>query len=209
MISSSALLTPPHSISPSSPSYCPFLAPLTRSPRLLPPHSKGGDMNLPCSIKSFLLRQCLGGSSRLAAAEEVRDCTASDLMPRKVRISLFGLICAQQTCITSATRDRCMNCAKSFDPRQNEKLSLFSMQRFRLTSGKHHCRHCCRVVCQECSSQSLPLQAMPEFIQQQTSKSTVRVCNVCFAVLTNGLPSQRSSSSSTQTSYISLDEIRP
>jgi ankyrin repeat protein len=57
-------------------------------------------------------------------------------------------------------------------------------QTLRLSSGKHHCRICNRVVCQECSSTYLDFDNMPEFFQENCKKieTTFRVCKVCFGI---------------------------
>lgn len=47
---------------------------------------------------------------------------------------------------------------------------------FRVAMRKHHCRHCGRIVCYNCSSNKIPI---PKF---QLS-SPARVCDTCFDVL--------------------------
>ncbi|XP_054156411.1 rabankyrin-5-like [Oppia nitens] len=51
--------------------------------------------------------------------------------------------------------------------------------KFTLTTRKHHCRHCGRVLCSRCSSKDLP-------ILKFNLTKPVRVCEVCFDVLTLG-----------------------
>lgn len=47
---------------------------------------------------------------------------------------------------------------------------------FRVAMRKHHCRHCGRIVCYNCSSHKIPI---PKF---QVTKPT-RVCDTCYDVL--------------------------
>ncbi|OQR98967.1 myosin-like protein [Achlya hypogyna] len=49
-------------------------------------------------------------------------------------------------------------------------------QAFGMAMRKHHCRHCGRIICYQCSSNRIPL---PKFNQP----SAARVCDVCFDVL--------------------------
>jgi len=51
--------------------------------------------------------------------------------------------------------------------------------RFTLTMRKHHCRHCGRLVCARCSEHQLPI------VKYNLNKN-VRVCHMCFDVLTMG-----------------------
>jgi len=53
--------------------------------------------------------------------------------------------------------------------------------RFSLTKRKHHCRHCGRIFCHDCSSHKLALAG---------SKNPVRVCDPCHSALTT--PTTRS-----------------
>ncbi|XP_067934786.1 rabankyrin-5-like [Watersipora subatra] len=59
--------------------------------------------------------------------------------------------------------DNCLECATKFN----------------LKTRKHHCRHCGRLLCSKCSSRDIPI------IKFSLNKP-VRVCNVCFDVLTLG-----------------------
>ncbi len=144
----------------------------------------GGDLNVPCTMNSIFLQ----GDARISfskektdiktvALMEKSDCTASDLMPKAPRFKLFDAICVPQTRIPGETRDRCMNCAATF----GGDSSFGSM--FRISSGKHHCRHCLRVVCQDCSPNELPRSRMPQFVQNNNTETSMRVCLVCYAVL--------------------------
>merc|ERR1711991_807812 len=51
--------------------------------------------------------------------------------------------------------------------------------RFSLTKRKHHCRHCGRIFCHDCSSHKLALAG---------SKNPVRVCDPCHSALTTPTP---------------------
>ncbi|XP_074870134.1 rabankyrin-5 isoform X2 [Carettochelys insculpta] len=51
--------------------------------------------------------------------------------------------------------------------------------RFGVTTRKHHCRHCGRLLCHRCSTKEIPI------IKFDLNKP-VRVCNICFDVLTLG-----------------------
>ncbi|KAG9492566.1 hypothetical protein GDO78_000846 [Eleutherodactylus coqui] len=51
--------------------------------------------------------------------------------------------------------------------------------RFGVTTRKHHCRHCGRLLCHKCSTKEIPI------IKFDLNKP-VRVCNICFDVLTLG-----------------------
>ncbi|KAJ6655693.1 hypothetical protein lerEdw1_004746, partial [Lerista edwardsae] len=51
--------------------------------------------------------------------------------------------------------------------------------KFGVTTRKHHCRHCGRLLCHKCSMKEIPI------IKFDLNKP-VRVCNICFDVLTLG-----------------------
>ncbi|XP_023688715.1 rabankyrin-5 isoform X1 [Paramormyrops kingsleyae] len=51
--------------------------------------------------------------------------------------------------------------------------------KFGVTTRKHHCRHCGRLLCHKCSLKEIPI------IKFDLNKP-VRVCNICFDVLTLG-----------------------
>ncbi|CAD5206644.1 unnamed protein product [Bursaphelenchus okinawaensis] len=57
--------------------------------------------------------------------------------------------------------------------------------KFSLTMRKHHCRHCGRLTCSKCSEQQIPI------LKYNLAKN-VRVCRVCYAVLTTGISSKPS-----------------
>lgn len=52
--------------------------------------------------------------------------------------------------------------------------------KFSVKTRKHHCRHCGRLLCAKCSSKQIPI------IKYELTKP-VRVCNVCFEMLTSGV----------------------
>ena len=56
--------------------------------------------------------------------------------------------------------------------------------KFNLANRKHHCRHCGRLLCAKCSNKDVPV------LKFSISKP-VRVCQVCFDVLTLGPPRDR------------------
>lgn len=164
----------------------------------------GGDLNVPCNMKSPFLQSDI--NPNLAASKDAADmkamelitasdCTASDLMPRNPRYKLFGSIKVLQTRIPGETRDRCMNCGNNF-----VASSSFSM--FRISSGKHHCRHCHRVVCQDCSPNELPRNRLPHFVQEHYNDAYVRVCTVCYSVLTETKDSNASGGPARKTSIL-------
>jgi ankyrin repeat protein len=143
----------------------------------------GGDLNIPCSMSSTFLQ---GGNGvvdiglttsnydkKTLELMATSDCTASDLLPKTPRYKLFAYIRVLQTRIPGDTRDRCMNCANPFN----------QSSYFRISSGKHHCRHCNRVVCQTCSPNEVPRHKLPAFVQNAYSESSMRICVVCYAVL--------------------------
>ena len=51
--------------------------------------------------------------------------------------------------------------------------------KFSLATRKHHCRHCGRLLCSKCSERDMPI------IKYNITKP-VRVCEICFDVLTLG-----------------------
>ena len=51
--------------------------------------------------------------------------------------------------------------------------------RFSITTRKHHCRHCGRLLCSKCSEKDIPI------VKYNLAKP-VRVCDTCFDVLTLG-----------------------
>lgn len=122
-----------------------------------------------------------GGSVAGAALHPEAYCTASDLTPKAPRLRLFRCITAPQTRIPGETRDRCMQCAGDFSGK--DSANFYSM--IGLVTGRHHCRLCQRVICSNCSIKEIPRSEVPDFVAAATQSSMVRVCNVCYAALTD------------------------
>ena len=139
----------------------------------------GADMNLPCPMSSHLLQKSQDDSSRSTSRDSQlykisdgkpkssprnaalsSDCTASDLMPRSVRVHLFGYIRVAQSRIPLESRDRCMNCGGTFDSARSGASKAFSFFRSE-NSLKHTCKHCCRVLCANCCSNEVPKHLVP------------------------------------------------
>ena len=136
----------------------------------------GADMNLPCPMDSYMLQYGEQNGKKISSKMGIfQDCTTSDLMPRAVRPTLFKSIRSYQTHIPSDSRDRCMNCASLFQE------DLYILLTF--STGKHHCRYCNRLICQDCSTKSIPREMMPSFITNYNSESKCRVCIVCYDIL--------------------------
>ncbi|XP_052269001.1 rabankyrin-5-like isoform X3 [Dreissena polymorpha] len=64
-------------------------------------------------------------------------------------------------------------------PWSDGEMCLECTVKFSLKNRKHHCRHCGRLLCAKCSSKDMPI------IKYNLSKP-VRVCDVCFDVLSIG-----------------------
>ena len=70
----------------------------------------------------------------------------------------------------------------SIEPKWGEgDLCQECNQKFGITTRKHHCRHCGRLLCSKCSDKEMPI------IKYGISKP-VRVCDTCSDVLTIGVP---------------------
>lgn len=136
----------------------------------------GADINIPCAMNSALLRRRdRADSDVIIEFMDLQDCTASDLMPRSARNTLFPYISQPQTWIDGDSRDRCMNCAAMF-PESN----IFNP----FASVKGHCRHCGRIVCPDCTPTTVPRDILPPFLKNAVSDSNVKVCRVCYPILT-------------------------
>ena len=59
------------------------------------------------------------------------------------------------------------------------EFCLECKNKFSITNRKHHCRHCGRVLCKKCSEKEIS-------ILKFSLQKPVRVCDVCFDVLTAG-----------------------
>jgi len=153
----------------------PFLATLQASPSSNGTKSpKNGNMELNLSIQK---------------KTKESDCTANDLLPRSVRKDMYSRIIVPQTRIPLDLRDRCMNCAVSFEE-ERERMALESSSSFfssltasmSSTSVKFHCSMCSRVVCDKCSSYEVNRYSMPEFLQQSNERK-MQVCSVCYGII--------------------------
>ena len=72
----------------------------------------------------------------------------------------------------------------SIEPKWGEgDLCQECKQKFGITTRKHHCRHCGRLLCSKCSDKEMPI------IKYGISKPA-RVCDICSDVLTLGIGSQ-------------------
>jgi ankyrin repeat protein len=160
----------------------------------------GGDLNIPCNMNSAFLQLGIGStvnhplnaeshlitssSSKHPSDQKTKeilntaDCTASDLMPKSPRYRLFASIKVLQTRIPGETRDRCMNCGNNF-------IQSSSFFRSMISSGKHHCRYCHRVVCQDCSPHEVSRSKFPIFVRECYHEASLRACIVCETILTS------------------------
>ena len=152
----------------------------------------GGDMNLPCSMSCTLLKTGdESSSSKIRNYMDLGDCTCSDLMPRSQRPKLFRYISVKQTLISERGRDRCMQCACLFNTAASDSATVKAHTRISnvfsalklLSSGKHHCRYCGRLLCRQCSPNSIPLSKMPHFIQGVSDERNLRMCVICYDLL--------------------------
>jgi ankyrin repeat protein len=157
--------------------------------------ARGGDLNIPCKMQStFLSLGFVDGDCDSSSADHSQDCaseslemharhaiTTSDLLPKKPRYGVFSSIRCAQSKIRSVNRDRCMNCGDGFAG-EGPKANL--LDAFQLTTGRHHCRHCRRVVCPQCATRCLSGDLVPEFVQvAYPDEVSYRVCDVCYDVL--------------------------
>jgi ankyrin repeat protein len=150
----------------------------------------GADMNIPCTISSVLLRQAMGRAhsdrdmgTNLSLLSQT-DVLASDLIPRTYRLSLYACLVSPQTKVPFESRDRCMQCSVSIDDDKSRSTSSFSpFGNMFKTNIKNHCRHCNRVVCKDCIVKELPRARMPQFVQDSSKETTMKVCTVCYEII--------------------------
>lgn len=138
--------------------------------------SHGADLNIPCLMSSRTLRSNSESWKLSDWGVELPDtglleCTASDLMPPSSRAKLFKHISRWQSRIAPHSRDRCMNCAASFQEKQ-KKLA------------KKSCLHCGRIVCGACSAPTDRRNgaALPTFLGDAVA-SEHQLCTTCCTTL--------------------------
>ena len=135
---------------------------------------QGADMNIPCAMDCYLLSKGYNRDSVNGLQELAKECTMSDLLPKPPRYRVFSAISAIQTSIPDDSRDRCMNCGSAFTS------SFFSG----FFTGKHHCRHCNRLLCKECCYGELPRHLFPEFVcEAYPSADPIKVCVICEKIV--------------------------
>ena len=138
----------------------------------------GADMNVPFLMSSRTLRS----NSDLWKLSDLgvdlpdtglQECTASDLIPLSSRVKLFQYISVWQSRIAPHSRDRCMNCATSFQDKTKKMV-------------RHSCLHCGRIVCAQCSITEMSKSALhlPEFLGN-VSPSDHQICKTCFTGLSH------------------------
>lgn len=176
--------------------------------------SHGGDLNIPCSMKSTFLTigfvdgehdlhddnefetntaedvRSTAGSQKSGKSNpevEVKDAiTATDLLPKKPRYDVFSSITTLQSKIRAVNRDRCMNCGDYYEGEGPAASFVAALNLTTgLSAGRHHCRHCRRVVCIKCASHFLTAEQVPDFVRDEYggTESTYRVCEICYDVL--------------------------
>ena len=165
-----------------------------------------GDLNISCNMYSKFLSQGYvdtvvsdiytdtpkstntdaNCSDTIEKSEEyMHTITASDLLPKKPRYSVFSSISTVQSRIRAVRRDRCMNCGDHFLGEAPD-TSILDLLQLRNLSGRHHCRHCRRVICPKCACYHLTAELVPEFVRvEYASERKFRVCEVCYQLLTD------------------------
>ncbi|CAG0905970.1 unnamed protein product [Cyprideis torosa] len=94
--------------------------------------------------------------------------------PNKQGVTIFNYQLATKTLLL-----RLLDCVGCEPPWAESETCLECGNRFSLTTRKHHCRHCGRILCSKCSSSVIPI------IKFGLNKP-IRVCQLCFDVLTLG-----------------------
>ncbi|KAG6727444.1 hypothetical protein I3843_02G114100 [Carya illinoinensis] len=59
---------------------------------------------------------------------------------------------------------------------------------FTVFNRRHHCRHCGRVFCARCTSNSVPVPSGVDPTTAQEERERIRVCNYCFKQWVQGIP---------------------
>lgn len=159
-------------------------------------------MNIPCPMNCELIRRS-GSKQENVSFDTTPDrqtrqdlvdgvngeiVTASDIVPRgEPRRRVFAAIIVPQTLVDEVGRDRCMNCASTFES------NMFGM----FGSGRHHCRFCMRLICSNCAPAETTISIFPAFIQNMyPGRTQLRVCNVCEPILRNDYPPNQTQSTS-------------
>lgn len=100
-------------------------------------------------------------------------------------------------------------------PDQSCRVCYECDSQFTVFNRKHHCRHCGRVFCAKCTTNSVPAPSSDPRIPREECEK-IRVCNFCFkqweqgvAILDNGIqvPSLDFSTTSSTTSVVSPKSI--
>lgn len=110
--------------------------------------------------------------ARLDIKDE-RGKMAFDKVNRRVLRRLLSKISTPPTWVRDDERPNCMICAKKFS----------------LATRRHHCRHCGRILCGECSHLSVESVKFPKAFgnrlkrgQAKANKDDQRVCKTCFGI---------------------------
>jgi hypothetical protein len=99
-----------------------------------------------------------------------------DKVNRKVLRQLINKISFPPVWVPDAERSHCMLCSRKFS-------------RLRIGVRRHHCRHCGRICCGQCSHVSVESVAFPETFEERLKKGSAagnedkkRVCKTCSSV---------------------------
>lgn len=97
-----------------------------------------------------------------------------DKVNRKTLRQLFSKIAYPPVWVPDAERSACMLCARAFS-------------RLRIGVRRHHCRHCGRLCCGQCSHVSIETSKFPKAFEAQVTSTNAaadkhRVCKTCSAV---------------------------
>ncbi|KAL0583546.1 hypothetical protein ABG067_006570 [Albugo candida] len=145
--------------------------------------SKGSDPNVSLADGSTLLhiaaeRELIDISCMLLQygahlnQPDSRGRYVSDIINRKYLKKLYNAITSPPSWIEPSTRRTCMLCDNAF----------------KFSSRRHHCRHCGRVCCGECSTFTVEASRFPKDFPARNSaggkngKDPQRVCRTCHAV---------------------------
>lgn len=70
-------------------------------------------------------------------------------------------------------------------PDQSCRVCYECDSQFTVFNRRHHCRHCGRVFCARCTSNSVPIPSSDPRIREESEK--IRVCNFCFKQWEQGI----------------------